>query len=71
MIIKEIRDTIVVSATHIKSFHVSTDENNKATITVIKDDIHNSEALFSQSPGDHHIYHVVDDNNNMIRLIHQ
>ena len=71
MILKEIRDTIVVSATHIKSFHITIDENNKATITLTKDDIHNTEAIVSQAPGDHHIYHIVDDHNNMIRLIHQ
>lgn len=71
MILKEIRDDIVVSAVEIKSFHIEVDEQNKATLTVIRDDMQNSESIYSQAPGDHHIYQVVDNNNNIIRLVHQ
>jgi hypothetical protein len=71
MILKKIEESMVVSAVEIKSFHVEVDEDNKATITVILDDIHNSEKIYQQAPGDHHIYQIVDDNNTIIRLIHQ
>lgn len=71
MILKKVEDNMVVSAAEIKSFHVEIDDNNKATITVILDDIHNSEKVYEQAPGDHHLYQVVDNSNTIIRLIHQ
>jgi len=71
MILKKIEDSMVVSAAEIKSFHVEVDENNKATITVILDDLNNSEKVYEQAPGDHHIYQVIDNNNTIIRLVHQ
>lgn len=71
MILKKIENSMVVSAAEIISFHVEIDDNNKATITVILDDVNNSEAIYPQAPGDHHHYQIVDDNNNIIRLIHQ
>ena len=71
MILKKVEDNMVVSAAEIKSFHVEIDESNKATVTVILDDLNNSEKVYEQAPGDHHLYQVVDDNNTIIRLIHQ
>lgn len=71
MILKKIEDSIVVSAEEIISFHVEIDDTNTATVTVILDDINNNEKVYVQSPGDHHIYQIVDNNNNIIRLIHQ
>ena len=71
MILKKVEDNMVVSAVEIKSFHVEIDDNNKATITVILDDVNNSEKVYDQAPGDHHLYQVVDNNNTIIRLIHQ
>ena len=71
MILKKIEDNMVISAAEIKSFHVEIDDNNKATITVTLDDVNNSEAIYHQVPGDHHLYQIVDNNNTIIRLIHQ
>ena len=72
MILKKIESDIVVSAVEIKSFVVSIDSNNnKATITVTLDNVDNTEAVFSQEPGDSHIYQIVDNSDNLIRLIHQ
>ena len=71
MLLKRLEDSMVVSAEEIKSFHVEVDENNTATITVILDDVNNSEKVYGQAPGDHHIYQIVDINNNIIRLVHQ
>jgi hypothetical protein len=71
MILKKIEESMVVSAAEIKSFQIEVDEDNKATITVTLDDIHNSEKIYQQAPGDHHIYQIVDNNNTIIRLIHQ
>ena len=71
MILKKIEDGIVVSATEIKSFVVTIDGNKRATVTVTLDNVDTSEAVFSQEPGDSHIYQIVDSNDNIIRLIHQ
>jgi len=71
MILKKVEDNMVVSAAEIKSFHVEIDDNNIATITVILDDLNNSEKIYGQAPGDHHLYQIVDNNNTIIRLIHQ
>ena len=71
MILKKIENDMVVSGTEIISFHAVVDDNNKATLTVTLDDKNNSETVYDQAPGDHHIFQIVDDNNNIIRLIHQ
>lgn len=71
MILKKIADNMVVFAAEIKSFEVVVDDDNKATITVTLDNVNNSETVYHQSPGDHHIYQIVDNNNTIIRLIHQ
>ena len=72
MILKKLENGIVVSAEEIKSFDVTIDSNNnRAIITVISDNVNNSKAVYNQEPGDKHIYQIVDDNNNIIRLIHQ
>ena len=71
MILKKIENSMVVSAAEITSFHVEINDNNKATITVTLNDGNNSEVLYPQAPGDHHHYQIVDDSNNIIRLIHQ
>ena len=71
MILKKLEDNMVVSAAEIKSFHVDIDDNNKATITVTLDDVNSSEAIYHQAPGDHHLYQIVDNNNTIIRLVHQ
>ena len=71
MILKKIENSMVVFGAEIKSFHVAVDDNNRAKITVILDDGNNSEVVYDQAPGDHHIFQIVDDNNNIIRLIHQ
>lgn len=71
MILKKIENSMVVSAAEITSFHVAIDDNNKATITITLNDTDNSEAVYDQAPGDHHLYQIVDNNNNIIRLIHQ
>lgn len=71
MIIKQVENNMVVFAAEIISFKVDIDDNNKATITVILDDVSNSEAVYHQAPGDHHLYQIVDNTNTIIRLIHQ
>ena len=72
MILKKLENEIVVSAVEIKSFDVTIDSNNNsAIITVTLDNVDNSEAVYDQAPGDKHIYQIVDNNNNIIRLIHQ
>ena len=71
MILKKIENGIVVSAAEIKSFVVTIDSNKKATLTVTLDNVDTSEAVFSQEPGDSHFYQVVDNNDNIIRLVHQ
>ena len=71
MLLKKIEDDIVVSAVEIKSFVVTVDSDKKAAITVTLDNADTSEAVFSQEPGDSHIYQIVDSNDNIIRLIHQ
>jgi len=62
---------MVVFATEIKSFHVEIDSHNTATITVILDNLEQSETVYTQAPGDHHIYQVLDHHGTIIRLIHQ
>ena len=72
MILKKLENGIVVSAEEIKSFDVTIDSNNnRAIITVTLDNVNNNEAVYNQAPGDKHIYQIVDNNNNIIRLIHQ
>ena len=71
MILKKLENGIVVFAVEIKSFDVAIDSNNRATITVTLDNVNNSEAVYNQEPGDHHLYQIIDNNNNVIRLIHQ
>ena len=72
MILKKLEDEIVVSAVEIKSFDIAIDNNNNmATIAVTLDNVNNSEAAYHQEPGDNHIYQIVDNSNNIIRLIHQ
>ncbi|RRS30801.1 MAG: hypothetical protein P794_05305 [Epsilonproteobacteria bacterium (ex Lamellibrachia satsuma)] len=72
MILKKLEDEIVVSAVEIKSFEVTIDSNNnKAIITVTLDNANNGEAVYNQEPHDNHIYQIVDNNNNLIRLVHQ
>jgi len=71
MILKKLENGIVVFAAEIKSFDVAIDSNNRAAITVILDNVNNSETVYSQEPGDHHFYQIIDNNNNVIRLIHQ
>lgn len=70
MILKKIEDGVVVSAVEIISFDVET-EDRKATIKVVLDDTENSEATYYQSPGDKYVYQIVDDNNDILRIIHQ
>jgi len=72
MILKKLEDEIVVSAVEIKSFDVTMDSNNNsAIITVTLDNANNSEAVYNQKHGDNHIYQIVNNNDNIIRLIHQ
>jgi len=71
MILKEIKDNIVVSAVQIISFDIEINDDKKAVISVVRDDVQSTQSTYTQAPGDHHIYHIVDDNNNIIRLIHQ
>ena len=70
MILKKLEDGVVISAVEIISFDVKL-EDRKATINVVVDDEHNSEAVFHQEPGDKHIFQIVDENNDIIRIIHQ
>lgn len=70
MILKKIEDGVVVSAAEIISFDVQIEEN-KATIRVILNDTANSEVTYHQQPGDKHLFQVVDDNNDILRIIHQ
>lgn len=70
MILKKVEDDVVVSATEIISFDVQI-EGNKATISVILNDTANSEATYHQQPGDKHTFQIVDDNNDILRIIHQ
>lgn len=70
MILKKVEDSVVVSAIEIISFDVQI-EDRKATIKVVLDDAQNSEATYYQSPGDKYIYQIVDDNNDVLRIIHQ
>jgi hypothetical protein len=72
MLLKKLENGIVVSAVEIKSFDVTIDSNNnRATIRATLDNVDNSEAVYNQEPGDNHIYQIVNNNNNVIRLIHQ
>ena len=70
MILKKLVNGVVVSAVEIISFDVAL-EDRKATIKVVVDDEHNSEAVYHQEPGDKHIFQIVDENNDIIRIIHQ
>lgn len=70
MILKKVEDGVVVSAVEIISFDVQI-EDRKATVKVVLDDAQNSEATYYQSPGDKHTYQIVDDNNDVLRIIHQ
>ena len=72
MILKKLENGIVVSAIEIKSFDVSIDStNDRAIIEVTLDNTENNKAVYNQEPHDNHIYQIVDDNNNIMRLIHQ
>ena len=70
MILKKIEYGVVVSAVEIISFDVQI-EDRKAAVKVVLDDAKNSEATYYQSPGDKHTYQIVDDNNDILRIIHQ
>lgn len=70
MILKKIEDEVVVSAVEIISFDVQI-EDRKATVKVVLNDTKNSEATYYQSPGDKHIYQIVDNNNDILRIIHE
>lgn len=70
MILKKIEDGVVVSAIEIISFDVQIDDR-KATIKVVVDDNANSEVIYHQEPGDKYIFQVVDENNDILRIIHQ
>lgn len=70
MILKKVEDGVVVSAVEIISFDVEIEDRN-ATIRVVLDDAQNSEATYHQSAGDKHIFQIVDENNDIIRIIHQ
>lgn len=70
MILKKVEDGVVISAVEIVSFDVQI-EDRKATVTVVLDDTENSEVTYHQEPGDKYIYQIVDENNDMIRVIHQ
>ncbi|UFH58978.1 hypothetical protein [Sulfurovum mangrovi] len=67
---KKLEDGVVVSAVEIISFDVKT-EDRKATIKVVLDDAQNSEVTYHQEAGDKHIFQIVDENNDLIRVIHQ
>lgn len=71
MLLKKIENSIVVSAVEIKSFDVTIRTDNTAIITVTLDNINNSEAVYTQVPHDKYIYQIVDNNDKVIRLIHQ
>jgi hypothetical protein len=70
MILKKVEDGVVVSAVEIISFEVEL-EDQDATIHVVLDDTQNSEAIYHQAPGDKHIFQIVDEHNDIIRIIHQ
>ena len=70
MILKKVEDGVVVSAAEIISFDVEIEDRN-ATIRVVLDDAQNSEAVYHQGAGDKHIFQIVDENNDIIRIIHQ
>jgi len=70
MILKRVEEGVVVSAVEIISFDVEIEDRN-ATIRVVLDDTQNSEAVYHQAPGDKHIFQIVDENNDIIRIIHQ
>ncbi|MDM5271407.1 hypothetical protein PGH07_04390 [Sulfurovum sp. zt1-1] len=70
MILKKVEDGVVVSAVEIISFDVQT-EDRKATIKVVLNDAQNSEETYYQSPGDKHVFQIVDENNDILRIIHQ
>ena len=70
MILKKVEDGVVVSAAEIISFDVET-EDRKATIKVVLDDAKNSEITYHQEAGDKYIYQIVDDNNDILRIVHQ
>ncbi|MFT7824666.1 MAG: hypothetical protein ABXS92_07880 [Sulfurimonas sp.] len=70
MILKKVEDGVVISAVEIISFDVET-EDRKATIKVVLDDAQNSEATYHQEAGDKYIYQIVDENNDLIRVVHQ
>lgn len=71
MILKKLENGIVVSAVEIKSFDITIDSNHRALIEVTLDDSTKSSTHYNQEPGDHHIYQISDNNNNLIRLVHQ
>lgn len=70
MILKKVEDGVVVSAVEIISFDVEIEER-KATVRVVIDDAKNSEAVYHQEAGDKHIFQIVDENNDILRIIHQ
>lgn len=70
MILKKVEDGVVVSAVEIISFEVEI-EDRDATIRVVLDDAKNSEALYHQASEDKHIFQIVNDNNDILRIIHQ
>ena len=70
MILKKLEDGVVVAAMEIISFDVQIDDE-KATIRVALNDKDNTETVYHQEAGDKHIYQIVDNNNDIIRIIHQ
>jgi hypothetical protein len=70
MILKKLEDGVVISAVEIISFEVQIDEG-KATINVVLNDTNNTEVAYHQNPGDHFFYQIVDNDNDILRIIHQ
>ena len=70
MILKKLEDGVVISAVEIISFDVQIDEG-KATINAVLNDSNNTEVVYHQNPGDHFFYQIVDNHNDILRIIHQ
>ena len=70
MILKKLEDGVVVSAVEIISFDIQMEEG-KASINVVMNDKANSENTYYQTSDDTYIYQIVDNHNDVLRIIHQ
>jgi len=70
MILKKLEGGIVIAAVEIISFEIHI-EDGKTTINAVLHNAANTEVTYHQEVGDKNIYPIVDNHNDILKIIHQ